>query len=77
MHLQRDFHADAVMVNDILAVSATELPEDGQTASTVDATEVDKSGEDQPQSTMSGAQAPISPDFFPSPKAKKRTWRSK
>jgi hypothetical protein len=72
MHLQRDFDTNAAMVNDILAVSATELPEEPQTGSTVDEAEGD-----QPVTTTSGTVAPISPDFFPSARAKKRIRRSK
>lgn len=77
MHLQRDFDTNAAMVKDILAVSATELPEEEQTASTIDAAGVDKREGDQPVSTTSEAKAPISPDFFPSARSKKRIRRSK
>jgi hypothetical protein len=76
-HLQRDFDTNAAMVKDILAVSATDLPEEEQTASTVDAGGDDKREVDQPVSAMSGVETPISPDFFPSTRPKKRMRRSK
>jgi hypothetical protein len=82
MYLQRDFDTNVAMVNDILAVGAVETEEQAQTYSDLDAVggdpaEGDPADGDERVTTTSVSNAPISPDLFPSARAKKRTRRSK
>jgi hypothetical protein len=77
VYLQRDFDTNVAMVNDILAVSAVEAEGQAPTEADLDADEGDSTAGDEPVTTTSVGGAPISPDLFPSARAKKRTRRSK